>query len=106
MRDAEFTRDRRGHEAVGRGDDRAQIAAMALNQFACARAHDRQNFFPHEFGVPIVEHAELIAEAFSDGSAEIASAVRESKMAWWMALASLVVSAIAAGAQVYPLLFK
>ena len=59
--DAELARDRRGHETVGRGDDRTQIGAVAFDQPARAGAHHRQDFLPHELKVPGIEHAPRMA---------------------------------------------
>src|SRR5690606_18656234 len=57
--DAEGARDRRGDELVGRGDDRAQVAALAVavDQLARRRADRRPDDLVHEAAMPGVELA-------------------------------------------------
>ncbi len=57
MRNAEFAGDRAGDEAVGRGDDGAQVAAvqMAPHQLAGWVADQRADVVVHVFAVPGIE---------------------------------------------------
>ena len=57
MLDAEGVRDRAGDEAVGRGDDCAQVALLqvAAHQRARRRQHHRRDALAHELAVPGVE---------------------------------------------------
>ena len=57
MRNAEFTGNRPGDEAVGGGDDGAQVAVIevTLNEGARLAGNDWADAGGHEFGVPGVE---------------------------------------------------
>ncbi|MPN09114.1 hypothetical protein SDC9_156402 [bioreactor metagenome] len=57
VRDAEFAGDRAGDEAVGGGDDGAQVAGVEMfaDQGARRLADDRADVAVHEFRVPGVE---------------------------------------------------
>src|SRR5262245_36877805 len=55
LRDAELARDRRGNEAVGGGDDDAQVLAVTIDQGARLLADQPTHLELHEFTVPGVE---------------------------------------------------